>query len=157
MIKKHIPLLIILTFIITMVATTSATIKEAEEFKNLQVLPKNMSEEALDSAMDHYAVSLGVKCSFCHARKSDPNAKGLDFASDTKDEKKAARYMIKMTADINGKYFNWMNSDKPDTIRAVVCYTCHRGSPHPDAADFLSLIDSTIKSHHQPAPPPVKK
>ena len=31
---------------------------------------------------------------------------GWDFAADTKDEKGAARHMLKMTMDINANYFN---------------------------------------------------
>ena len=40
---------------------------------------------------------------------------------------------MKMTTDINKNFFNFNNSTKPDTIRAVTCYTCHHGEPHPEA------------------------
>lgn len=150
MMKKHIPLLVILTFIVTMsVTNTNAIKKEDEEFKNLQVLPKNIKEEALDSIMDHFAVSLGVKCSFCHSRNADSTIKKMDWASDAKEEKLAARAMMKMTASINANFFNWQNSNRPDTIRAVVCYTCHRGNAEPDASVFLSQIDSIEQAHRK--------
>jgi photosynthetic reaction center cytochrome c subunit len=115
-----------------------------EGFKNLQVLPKDITEKKLDSIMKEYSVSLGVRCGFCHARNADTTNRHLDFASDAKDEKKAARHMMKMTADINTNYFNWMNSTRPDTIHAVICYTCHRGSNEVDSKNFLNEIAKTL-------------
>src|ERR1700733_29670 len=72
-----------------------------EGFKNLKVLPKNISEESLDSTMTQFAISLGARCGFCHARKADTTQRGLDFASDAKEEKNTARDMMKMTAFLN--------------------------------------------------------
>jgi hypothetical protein len=127
-----------------------------DEFKNLKVLPKDISEKALDSVMGHFCVSLGVKCNFCHA--ADSLKKRLDFASDAKEEKEIARHMYTMTSHINSDFFNWNNSNRLDTIHEVVCYTCHRGGSQPDAKGFLATIDSTIKArraaHGQPPPPP---
>ena len=59
----------------------------------------------------------------------------MDFASDEKEEKGIARYMMKMTAGINTTYFNFEKSNRPDTINVVKCITCHRGNPHPDEAE----------------------
>ena len=81
----------------------SATIPKPENtddddgFKNLKVLPKDISEDALDSLMDNFCVSLGVKCGFCHARNADTTIHRLDCSLDTKDEKEAARSMMQMT------------------------------------------------------------
>jgi hypothetical protein len=100
-------------------------------FKNIQML-KGVPAERLLSIMDEgFRPALGAKCSFCH----DPQ----NWASDDKDEKKAAREMMRMVQDINGKYLASMKgleSDHP----AVSCYSCHRGqekpalSPEPAAA-----------------------
>ena len=35
-------------------------------FKNLQVLPKNITIDSLDKIMDGFNVGLGVDCKFCH-------------------------------------------------------------------------------------------
>ena len=43
--------------------------------------------------MDGFKAALGVRCNFCHAF----NGK-TDFASDEKEEKGIARYMMKMTS-----------------------------------------------------------
>lgn len=120
--------------------------KEEEGFKNLKVLPKDITKEKLDSVMGHFSVSLGVKCNFCHAAQADTTKKRLDFASDKKDEKNIARNMFRMTSYINTNFFNWNHSDRVDTIHAVVCYTCHRGNKQPDSKEFLALIDSTIQA-----------
>ncbi|HTA27936.1 MAG TPA: c-type cytochrome [Bacteroidia bacterium] len=145
--KWHLGAILAIAFLVTLGATTNSawgsnSKPEDEGFKNLKVLPKNTTEEQLDSVMGEFSISLGVRCGFCHARKADTTKKGLDFASDKKDEKNIARNMYKMTAYLNANYFNWNNSTRPDTIHYVVCYTCHRGTHTPDAKVFLTKIDS---------------
>jgi hypothetical protein len=108
----------------------STTKNDTGFFKNLQVLPKDISKDSLDEIMDGFKAALGVKCSFCHA--FDTSTKRMNFASDAKEEKGVARYMLKMTAGINATYFNFEKSTRPDTINVVRCITCHHGSPHPN-------------------------
>jgi hypothetical protein len=57
-----------------------------------------------------------------------------------------------MTAYLNTNFFNWNNSTRPDTIHAVVCYTCHRGTHEPDAKVFLSRIDSIEQAFRKNRP-----
>lgn len=103
-----------------------------EGFKNLKVLPKDISKDSLEHVMHFFNKALGVHCDFCHAKSKDPNQKWPDFVSDEKDTKEAARHMLTMTSEINAKYFNWAGSARPDTINAVTCVTCHHGTPHPE-------------------------
>jgi hypothetical protein len=144
--KWHLGAILSIALIITLGASAEYTSNKGskldEGFKNLKVLPKNISDKSLDSTMSAWSISLGVHCNFCHARKADTTQRGLDFPSDKKEEKEAARNMYKMTAYLNVNYFNWNNSTRPDTIHYVVCYTCHRGTHEPDAKVFLSRIDS---------------
>jgi hypothetical protein len=100
-------------------------------FKNLKVLPKNISHDELDSIMKQFNSSLGVKCSFCHASQKD-NPKKLDFASDEKGEKNVTRDMMRMTTRINKKFFHYKKDDE-NPIPPVGCITCHHGSAHPEA------------------------
>src|SRR5438270_261089 len=88
-------LLIASFFIIS--AYTVDVPKPAEGFQNLKILPKDISKQALDSIMGTFSVSLGVRCNFCHAANKDTTNKHLDFASDAKEEKQVARYMMTMT------------------------------------------------------------
>jgi hypothetical protein len=116
--------------VITLVALTSMA-PEKEGFKNLKVLPKNISHDQLGKVMHEWSGSLGVHCDFCHVR--DEATKKTDFASDAKPEKEMAREMFKMMNKINQKYFE----AKKDSLGMVMtsginCYTCHRGDSHPE-------------------------
>lgn len=98
--------------------------QQHEKAKNLKVLPKNMSHEAVDSVMKGFKDALGVRCNYCHtASKEDP--KKMDFASDDSEHKKIAREMMRMTQKLNKKYFD------NDQTMSVTCYTCHRGNKDP--------------------------
>jgi hypothetical protein len=88
----------------------------AADFKNLQVLPKNISKDELKAIMKAQSKALGVECDHCHAMP--------DAEKDT-DNKKVAREMMKMTAEINDKFIK-------DPKNKVVCATCHRGKESPD-------------------------
>jgi hypothetical protein len=121
-------------------------------YTNLQVLPKDISHEELSEVMDGFKEALGVKCGFCHARNADTSIHKLDFASDANEHKDAARYMMRMTADINKLYFNWDKSTQPDTLRYVTCITCHRGLKEPDAdaiAEQMKIISPPTEEHNK--------
>jgi hypothetical protein len=93
---------------------------------NLQVLPKDISQQDLLKTMQQYSTDLGVRCGFCHA--TDPQTHRPNFALDTKPEKNTARLMITMTEGINTKYLATL----PGGEAKVSCYTCHRGSSMPE-------------------------
>jgi hypothetical protein len=113
---------------------------------NLKVLPKNISHKDLDHIMDTWATSLGVHCNFCHARNEQTNK--MDFASDAKPEKTVARHMFEMTAKINKKYFKSEKDSLGMVMESSVnCYTCHRGSEHPE-------IKVPEREHKGPGGPP---
>ncbi len=115
-------------FIVTAFAATVPNKELPPKFKNLKVLPKNISEAALDKIMDDFNDALGVSCDYCHA-KSD-KADELIFASDTKPEKSAARKMMLMTYEINIKHFGGTKDRiQPQTIK---CITCHHQKPYPE-------------------------
>ncbi|MEO8567979.1 MAG: c-type cytochrome [Ginsengibacter sp.] len=99
-------LLIVLGCIVCIFFFQAFTVTNDPQFKNLQILPKDISEHDLDSVMHHFSQSLGVKCNFCHVRNED--AKKMDFASDDKPEKNIARKMMLMAIDINKNYFTEM-------------------------------------------------
>jgi hypothetical protein len=114
--------------IVTAFAAAIPNEEQPSKFKNLKVLPKNISEAALDKIMDDFNDALGVKCNFCHAKNENPEQ--LKFESDAKPEKNAARKMMLMTYDINIKNFGGTKDRlKPQTIK---CITCHRQKPYPE-------------------------
>ena len=101
------------------------------EFTNLKVLPKKITGKQLHVVMDEWAYALGVRCGFCHVRNTE--TKKMDFASDGKPEKDMARMMYKMTQAINKKYFHAKKDSTNMVLESNVnCYTCHRGTEHPE-------------------------
>jgi hypothetical protein len=103
---------------------------EPPGYKNLKVLPKNITKDQMDSVMHHFANSLGKKCNFCHVFNQQENK--MDFVSDAKPEKSTAREMWKMTAKLNKKYFDIKDSKKLGAHLEVTCFTCHHGDEHPE-------------------------
>ena len=99
-------------------------------FKNLQVLPKNITADSLDKIMDGFNAMLGVNCKYCHYK--DKTADTLIFDRDDKPEKEIARKMMRMTMDINKNYFQFNETVTAAQVQAVTCYTCHKGAVIPE-------------------------
>jgi len=102
------------------------------EFKNLQVLPKDIPREQLLATMRGFTRGLGVRCNHCHVVIATEPKEELDFHLDTKEEKQNARTMLRMTREINR---TWIARVDPEsaTKPQVSCWTCHRGKPEPEA------------------------
>src|SRR5437763_11461866 len=112
------------------VVVSMAFTKDDPKYKNLKVLPKNITKEQMDSVMHHFANSLNVRCNYCHMRND--STKTWDFASDENKHKLAARGMMKMMDKINDKFFDLSGSKRNlNTALMVTCYTCHHGSTDP--------------------------
>ena len=101
-----------------------------DKFKNLQVLPKNITADSLDKIMDGFNASLGVDCKYCHVK--DKKADSLIFDKDDKSEKEIARNMMRMTMGINKNYFQFKEQVTAAQVQAVTCYTCHKGTQIPE-------------------------
>lgn len=120
----------------TVVLTSMITLKQekpAEEklFKNLKVLPKNITKDQMHEVMEEWEHALGTKCSFCHVR--DTATKKMDWANDAKPEKEMARKMYKMTEMLNKKYFHAKKNELGMmSEEGINCNSCHRGEEHPE-------------------------
>lgn len=140
-IKNGLSLLGILSLVIFLFAfkNTDVIVEKTTtpEWKNLKVLPKDISEENLKGLMRGYNTALGVKCNYCHTEIKDSDK--LDFAADTKKEKEYARHMITMTKKLNAENFNWENDPNPDNVNVVTCTMCHRGNPSATKSLELSI------------------
>jgi len=104
---------------------------------NLQVLPKDLTGNQVRDIMETWAGSLGVHCDECHAidpKNVGPNGRPrLNFADDSKDDKKIARIMYQMTERINADYVSKATEmDKDAMGMKVTCGTCHRGHEMPE-------------------------
>src|SRR5918911_385894 len=121
----------IIAAFVGMIIISFAFTKEAPpRYKNLKLLPKDITKEQMDSVMHHFAGSLGQKCGFCHVYNQEQ--KSMDFASDAKKEKSIAREMWRMTAKLNRKYFDIKDSRQFGAKLEVTCFTCHHGAEHPE-------------------------
>lgn len=96
--------------------------------RNLKVLPQDITRDSLHQLMDNYNIGLGVKCNYCHAQRADDATK-MDFSSDAKPAKEEARFMMRMTNELNKKYFT-EDSTKP-VSQQITCMTCHNGKELP--------------------------
>jgi Photosynthetic reaction centre cytochrome C subunit len=113
------------------VAASKPEKNPASSFKNLKVLPKNISQKQLSAIMvDQFQDELGVSCNFCHSENKETHKP--DYASDEKPEKQIARLMMQMTNRINRKYFKLGHAMIGDSTSIVSCGTCHQGKPHPE-------------------------
>lgn len=130
--KKSATLLALAAIVI---ASTAATTVPAKKFRNLKVLPQDISEKQLDSVMDTYNRALNVNCDFCHKPVTDLTgiapANNVDFAADN-GVKEEARRMLRLTIDINKTYFRFDTTAKPGyLLNVITCNTCHKGNPFP--------------------------
>ena len=126
--KKIKVLSILAAFVFTGIAAVKQPVND--NFKNLQVLPKNITTDSLDKIMDGFNTSLKVDCKFCHAK--DTKGDELIFDKDDKPEKEITRNMMRMTMDLNKNYFQFNEDVTAAKIQAVTCYTCHKGQPIPE-------------------------
>jgi hypothetical protein len=126
--KKLVAVFSVFSVVIFIAMVSMVTVRE---YKNLKVLPKDISHEDLGKVMGKWSQSLGVHCNYCHARNEE--IKKMDFVSDAKPEKETARHMFRMMQKINKKYFKAVK-DSTGMINesGVTCFTCHRGSSHPE-------------------------
>lgn len=127
-IKKQFIAITVLTAMVT--GGIAAVNAPASAHKNLQILPKDISDQKLDSIMLTYNKALGVGCDFCHsAHKTIKDS--LDYASDAHGMKEEAHKMMRMTISINKNNFYVDSTIRPEYLNIVDCYTCHRGEPYP--------------------------
>jgi hypothetical protein len=123
-------------------------------WKNLKLLPPNITHDELVATMRGYSRALGVRCDHCHVRI--PNApqgqEDMDFASDAKPEKAVARVMMEMTRDLNRNYISKVNEYSID----VSCITCHRGKGVPDNAVIAATPTPRAGAEGQRPPAPAE-
>ena len=114
-------------------ATVTMRAQIPQTFKNLQVLPKDISRNDLTVMMKSFAQGLGVRCEHCHVGEGNDLTK-FDFAADTKPAKATARRMIHMVNQLNDLVVGLkVSPDMPATKvpPQITCFTCHRGEKKP--------------------------
>jgi hypothetical protein len=94
---------------------------------NLKVLSKETSINDVYKLMAKMQTDLGVQCGFCH--EEDPDSKRIDYASDENPRKETARFMMRMTQEINEKYLGRLGDRQ--YAPPITCGNCHLGQMHP--------------------------
>jgi hypothetical protein len=112
------------------IAVPSASAGIFDDPRNLKVLPEDISPQDLRRTMRGFSLDLGLDCRSCHVGEADQPIETYDFAADEKDLKHAARLMLRMTAEINGRQLAELKRPPEERV-AVSCATCHRGVSKP--------------------------
>ena len=81
----------------------------AQEWKDLQVLPRNISKADMKTIMKAQSKALGVDCDFCHQMPTPEKETA---------KKKTARTMMRMVNDINAKYLLAVIAAKPSRMKS---------------------------------------
>ena len=98
-------------------------------FENVQVLKGITAAELIRKMDKDYGEALGWNCTNCHRFAPQGN-----FASDTSNDKRRARFMQQMQNDIN---LVTLPKLYPKDTPKVTCATCHRGYNEPPAGEYL--------------------
>lgn len=106
---------------------------QASAQTNLQVLPDTLTRRQLTPIMREVADGLGVNCAYCHVQSDPADMRTFDYAADDRPEKRIAREMLRMVADINARRIPQAIAARQVSTAAVevTCATCHRGSARP--------------------------
>ena len=100
-----------------------------EALHNIEVLPKDITPDALIKLMKDWNASLNVDCVFCHKGQVGKPWSTYDFTDSTKKRHEVARLMVKSTVGLNEAFKELGEADEPVK---VTCATCHRRSRHPE-------------------------
>jgi hypothetical protein len=98
-------------------------------FENVQVLKGLTAAELVQKMDKDYGEALGWNCTNCHRFAPQGN-----FASDTSNDKRRARFMQQMQNDIN---LVTLPKLYPKDTPKVTCATCHRGYNEPPPGEYL--------------------
>jgi tetratricopeptide (TPR) repeat protein len=135
--------------------------REERQYKNLKVLPPDISRDELSDRMLQNLRGLGLPrlagkgCLYCHVGDLETPRQEWDYASDAKPMKAKGRVMMAMVEAINNKYLDSLE-ERIDSSLLVTCTTCHAGRtdprPLPDvlwAAYETDGIDGAIERYHE--------
>ncbi len=107
-----------------------------ETFKNLKVLPPDITRDQLNQVMLGNLLGLGLPrrqnegCLHCHVGNMEQPVDTWDFPSDEKLTKRKARVMMAMVRSINEGHLPTLEGRITPEVE-VTCYTCHAGRTDP--------------------------
>ncbi len=113
------------------------------EFRNLEVLPEDISRDSLIQLMRSFSFATGLRCEGCHVMGENGSFEGARFHLDDKLTKRQARHMLRMVNRLNDEVLPGLPERDQPALR-VECKTCHRGQrkPHLLRTELRAVIDS---------------
>lgn len=115
---------------LTLIARSSASAQIPTEFRNLQVLPQDISADSLTMLMRSFSFATGLRCGDCHVMGENGSFQGAKFHLDDKPTKRQARFMLQMVNRLNEEVLPELPGRDTPAMR-VECKTCHRGIRKP--------------------------
>ena len=124
-------------------ASSPAAAQIPTEFRNLQVLPEDISRDSLILLMRSFSFATGLRCEGCHVLGENGSFRGARFHLDDKLTKRRARYMLRMVNRLNDEVLPGLPERDRPALR-VECKTCHRGQrrPHLLRTELRAVIDT---------------
>jgi len=113
-----------------MAVTENLVAQIPDTFRNLQFFAEDISRDSLLDVMRGFSFSLGVRCQYCHVGGDGISFEGVEFHSDDDPDKRKARYMLRLVADLNERLLPQMPDRTEPNVR-MECKTCHRGRAKP--------------------------
>ena len=129
--KKMFALTGMAVFILLGIQATRPPQEEKPIYKNLKILSKKISDKDMDYVMKTFGKQLGVNCLFCHPGKQTGSVFTIDYVTDQLQNKRIARDMLRMTMQLNKKYFDTKLNAAMTNRGRIWCKTCHQGTPVP--------------------------
>ena len=114
----------------SVVAEASTAAQIPTEFRNLQVLPEDISRDSVIQLMRSFSFATGLRCEGCHVMGEDGSFQGAQFHLDDKLPKRQARYMLQMVNRLNDEILPGLPDRDTPALR-VECKMCHRGIRKP--------------------------
>lgn len=113
------------------------------EFRNLDVLPEDISRDSLVQLMRSFSFATGLRCEGCHVMGENGSFQGARFHLDDKLTKRRARYMLQMVNRLNDEILPGLPERDTPALR-VECKTCHRGirKPYLLRTELRTVIDT---------------
>lgn len=101
-----------------------------DTFRNLEVLPEDISRDSLVMLMRSFSFATGLRCEGCHVMGEGGSFQGARFHLDDKPTKRQARYMLRMVNRLNDEILPGLPERDTPSLD-VECKTCHRGIRKP--------------------------
>lgn len=113
------------------------------EFRNLRVLPEEISPDSLVQLMRSFSFATGLRCEGCHVMGENGSFQGARFHLDDKLPKRQARYMLEMVNRLNDEFLPGLPERERRALR-VECKMCHRGirKPYLLRTELRAVIES---------------